>query len=202
MTSHSHHQWLSLLARRFTAASGDTSSRRSDFFKSKLPVTVTTTTQLWKVTKTSWVKVFCSELRHIITAGAAWLPGYFFSSYKMLKTPHITVVWSRYVALWVDVWDISLLFSEWRICLVVRRGRHQTDTPLSHALWLPFHTDAVWPLLQLCYYIRWQIRGDSVAETNCPPWFRLFRTDGEAEYRARFLPWKGSVKGAHSYLTC
>ena len=61
----------------------------------------------------------------------------FLSSYKFAKettSDHVTVVWSCNVAWWVEVWDSSPLFEEWRICLAVRlwtpSDRRTTDLHL------------------------------------------------------------------------
>ena len=62
----------------------------------------------------------------------------FFSSQVAKDTPSYlsTVILSCKVALWVEVWDISLLFDEWRVCLIV-------------SLWTPSDWHNPDPCLQL-----------------------------------------------------
>lgn len=79
---------------------------------------------------------------------------------------HITVVWSCNVALWVKVWDISLLCDEWQICLNIR-------------LWPPSDLICIASASQ------------SQAEPDCPP-IRLcdFHTERETVYWRKILALK------------
>ena len=53
-----------------------------------------------------------------------WKTGWqrLFSSHKLPKTLLVTTLLfpGHYIALWVEVWDISLLFDEWRMCYAIR----------------------------------------------------------------------------------
>ena len=52
---------------------------------------------------------------------------------------HVTVVWSCNVALCFEVCSISLLFDEWRICLVIRLWTPSDRlSPVPHCLLFPF----------------------------------------------------------------
>ena len=69
--------------------------------------------------------VFWGEVhwRHFFFFGCSFI-------HKLPKT-HFTFVGSCNVALWAEVWDIYLLFDEWRICLDCEH--HQTVSLLFHA---------------------------------------------------------------------
>ena len=63
----------------------------------------------------------------------------------------ITVVWSCNVALWVEVWDISLVFVESRISLVVRLKTVRLSHPCAALPTYPF-TQTLSPSW-FCYYL-------------------------------------------------